>query len=136
MNRCRHERYAVIYGYRSVLIQFLIPLVPERTRYKPEEKFGTDKYRVPARTKIIPVVVSRQYYRMTFLTQTRQILGDRIVLSQSDSAKLFLVDDYDQPACKDEVELYLSIYCRNFEMLNIWHKQIFCKLMVEISKLS
>ena len=56
---------------------------------------------------------------MTFLKQTRQILGDRIVLSQSDSKKLFLVDDYDQPACKDEVELYLTIYCRNLEMLNI-----------------
>ena len=113
---------------RSVLIQFLIILVPERTGYKPEEKFGTDKYRVPARKKIIPVVVSRQYYRMTFLKQTRQILGDRIVLSQSDSAKLFLVDDYDQPACKDEVELYLTIYCRNLEIfinkyfVNIWSK--------------
>ena len=113
---------------RSVLIQFLILLVAKRTGYKPEEKIGTDKYRVPARKKIIPVVVSRQYYRMTFLKQTRQILGDRIVLSQSDSAKLFLVDDCDQPACKDEVELYLTIYCRNLEIfinkyfVNIWSK--------------
>ena len=81
-------------------------------------------------------MVSRQYYQMTFLKLIRQILGDRIVLSQSDSAKLILVDDYDQPACKDEVELYLTIYCRNFEILNIKHKQIFCKHMVEISKLS
>ena len=113
---------------RSVLIQFLILLVPKRSGYKPEEKFGTDKYRLPVRKKTIPVVVSRQYYRMTFLKQTRQILGDRIVLSQSDSAKLFLVDDYDQPACKDEVELYLTIYCRNLEIfinkyfVNIWSK--------------
>ena len=36
-NRCRHERYAVNYGYRSLLIQFLILLVPERTGYKPEK---------------------------------------------------------------------------------------------------
>ena len=65
---------------------------------------------------------------MTFLKQTRQILGDRIVLSQSDSKKLFLVDDYDQPACKDEVELYLTIYCRNLEILNILRNKYFVKI--------
>ena len=74
------------------------------------DTFGTDRSRYKLE-KVIPVVVSRQYYQMTFLKLIRQILGDRIVLSQSDSLKLFLVDDYDRPACIDEVELYLTIYC-------------------------
>ena len=43
-NRCWHERCPVSNRYRSVLIEFLILLVPIRTGYMPEQKLGTGRY--------------------------------------------------------------------------------------------